>query len=116
MPVILGAGLSLSQLSSFWVPPQYSFLSIPQPKKPVCKKATTSVQLLEHSAAEEAGLQEGDVIVQLGDQPIGNTGDMSEFLLEHLPGETVTAVYFRGSTKITTEIALTDRGPDYGGF
>ncbi len=74
------------------------------------------VQLLEHSAAEEAGLQEGDVIVQLGDQPIGNTGDMSEFLLEHLPGETVTAVYFRGSTKITTEIALTDRGPDYGGF
>ena len=74
------------------------------------------VQLLKNSAAEEAGLQEGDVIVQLGDEPISNTGDMSEFLLEHLPGDTVTAVYFRGSTKITTDINLTDRGPDYGGF
>ena len=67
------------------------------------------VRVITGFAAEEAGLQEGDVIVQLGDEPIANTGEMSKFLLAHLPGETVTIVYFRGPDEITTEVTLGER-------
>ncbi len=68
------------------------------------------------TAAEEAGLQERDVIVRLGDEPIRNTGDLSRFLMAHLPGETVTVVYFRGGEEKTTEVTLQERpvGRPYG--
>ena len=53
-------------------------------------------RLIPGTAAEAAGLREGDVIVQMGDETITNTGELSYFLIDHLPGETVTVVYFRG--------------------
>jgi S1-C subfamily serine protease len=56
--------------------------------------------------AAEEGLQEGDVIVQLGDEPIANTGEMSKFLLLHPPGEAITVSYFRGPDRITVELTL----------
>ena len=56
--------------------------------------------------AAEAGLQEGDVIVQLGDEPIANTGEMSKFLLLHPPGGAITVSYFRGPDRITVELTL----------
>ena len=67
------------------------------------------VRVLPGTPAARAGLREQDVIVQLGDQPIDNTGELSKFLIAHLPGETVTLVYFRGPTKISTEITLGER-------
>ena len=66
-------------------------------------------RVLPGTPAARAGLREQDVIVQLGDQPIDNTGELSKFLIAHLPGETVTLVYFRGPTKISTEITLGER-------
>ena len=61
------------------------------------------------TAAAEAGLQERDVITHLGGQSIANTGELSKFLIAHQPGETVSMVYFRGQTKVTTEITLRGR-------
>lgn len=61
------------------------------------------------TAAAEAGLRERDVIIQLGGQSIANTGELSKFLIAHQPGETVSLVYFRGQTMITTEITLRGR-------
>ena len=63
------------------------------------------------TGAHAAGLQEGDVIVQLGNDPIRNTGEMSKFLLSHLPGETVYLAYFRLGVRIETEITLGTRPP-----
>ena len=60
-------------------------------------------------AADSAGLREADVIVELGDDSITNNGELSKFLLDHLPGETVRLVYYRGSTKVITEITLGER-------
>ena len=60
----------------------------------------------EGGAAEAAGLLPGDIIVQLGDDPIANTGELAKFLLAHPPGETVAVVFFRGSESITGEITL----------
>ena len=41
------------------------------------------VQVVPDSPAAKAGLQEEDVIVELGDEPIRNTGELSKFLIAH---------------------------------
>ena len=65
--------------------------------------------VLPGHAAEQAGLQEDDVVVQLGDKLIPNTGEMSKFLIAHPPGETVTIVFFRGEEERTTQLILGER-------
>ena len=67
------------------------------------------VRVLPGTPAARAGLSEEDVIVQLGEQPIDNTGELSRFLIAHLPGETVALIYFRGQTKVSTQITLGER-------
>ena len=47
-----------------------------------------------NSAARRAGLRDGDLLIQLDDRPISNTGDLSKFLLEHPPGDTVDATIY----------------------
>ena len=61
------------------------------------------------TAAEDIGMLEGDVIVQLGGTPIRNAGELSRFLLGHSAGETVAIVYYRGSAKVTAEVVLGTR-------
>ena len=61
------------------------------------------------SAADAVGLRRFDVIVQLGDEAIANNGELSKFLMAHLPGETVNLVYFRQETKISTQLTLGER-------
>lgn len=62
------------------------------------------VRVVGGPGADAAGLEEEDVIVQLRDEDIINTGEMSKFLLEHPPGSTVDLVYYRKGTSVTTEI------------
>jgi S1-C subfamily serine protease len=45
----------------------------------------------------------------MNDQPINNTGQLSQFLLEHLPGETVSVRFFRAGQEQTTEVVLGER-------
>ena len=61
------------------------------------------------SAADNAGLQAEDVIVQMEDQPILNTGELSKFLVAHPPGETVSVLFYRGTEQITVELTLGER-------
>jgi len=72
-------------------------------------KGVLVVRVFPDFPAAEAGLQEEDVIVQLGEEPIHNTGELSKFLLTHLPGKTVTVVFFRGSEQMTAQIILRER-------
>ena len=67
------------------------------------------VRVVPDSPAAKAGLQEEDVIVELGDEPIRNTGELSKFLIAHPPGDTVTVVYFRGSEKRSARVTLAER-------
>jgi len=73
------------------------------------RQGVLAVRVTPSFPAAEAGLQEEDVIVQLGEEPIHNTGELSKFLLIHLPGETITVVFFRGSEQMTTQIILRER-------
>ncbi len=67
------------------------------------------VQVVPDSPAAKAGLRDEDVIVQMGDEPIRNTGELSKFLIAHPPGDTVTVVYFRGSEKRSAQVTLAER-------
>ncbi len=67
------------------------------------------VAVASGSPADEAGLEEEDVIVQMGDQPIRNTGELSKFLIAHPPGETVAIVFFRGSEERTAQVTFAEQ-------
>jgi S1-C subfamily serine protease len=59
--------------------------------------------------ASLAGLQLGDVIVEMAGQPIPNTGQLSKFLISHLPGETVEITYYRGLDRRTLGLTLVEQ-------
>ena len=66
-------------------------------------------RVLEDSAAHVAGLQGEDVIVALGGEDIRNTGDLSKFLLENLPGDRVSVRIYRGDVVMETDAILGER-------
>ena len=66
-------------------------------------------RVVENSGAAVAGLQGEDVIVALGGRTIRNTGELSKFLLENLPGEQISVRIYRGSSEIETEAILGER-------
>ena len=68
-----------------------------------------AVQVVPDSPAAKAGLQEEDVIVQLGDDPIRNTGELSKFLIAHPPGESVSVLFFRRGSQSSIRVILGDR-------
>ena len=65
--------------------------------------------VLPGTAADNAGLREEDIIVQLEDFHIPNTGQLSKFLIAHIPGETVTVVFYRGGEEKTSQLTLGER-------
>ena len=66
-------------------------------------------RVIPGTPADASGLKAEDVIVRLGDEPIANNGELSKFLIAHLPGETVEVVIYRGSSELTTSITLDER-------
>ena len=65
------------------------------------------------TAAERAGLRQGDIIVRLGEVEITNAGELSKFLTAHPPGETIDVVFFRGSERTTVQnVTLGERPPE----
>ena len=65
------------------------------------------------SPADDAGLKQGDVIVQIGDTQIKNSGNVATAVRKHQPGEKVTVTYVRGSDRKNADVTLVQR-PDAG--
>ena len=63
----------------------------------------------EDSPAAKAGLQNGDVILQLGEYKIGSLRDYSNALKTYKPGDTTTIIYRRGEEELKGEITLQER-------
>lgn len=63
------------------------------------------------SPADDAGIQRGDVIVQIGDIPIKDGGSVATAVRKHRPDEKVTVTYVRGSDRKTADVTLVAR-PD----
>jgi len=60
----------------------------------------------KESAAEKAGLKEGDVITKIGDKKIETSDDLSKEIKSHKPGEKVSVTYLRDKkeNKATAEL------------
>jgi len=56
--------------------------------------------------AGQAGLQSGDVIVELAGEEIGNSGELFQALTDHRAGETVTVGFYRGDALMSAEVTL----------
>ena len=63
-------------------------------------------KVTEESAAEEAGLKEGDVIIAIDGKEMTKMADMQEYLAKKRPGDKVTVTYLRDKKKHTKSITL----------
>jgi serine protease Do len=63
------------------------------------------------SPADEAGLEEGDVIVQMDGEEVTNSAELLKAIHNRSIGQTVEIVYWRGDTRNTTEATLTESPP-----
>lgn len=60
----------------------------------------------ENSAAADANLKEGDVIVEINDRPINTVAQLQEAIATNRPGETVEVAYYRNGKLNKTEATL----------
>ena len=67
------------------------------------------VAVVPDTGAEEAGLQEADIIVELGGEEIASTAHLFRFLARHQAGETVSITYYRDGRERKGQITLGDR-------
>jgi S1-C subfamily serine protease len=62
--------------------------------------------------AEVAGLEEGDVIVRVGDEPVRSAEDLTGALAGFDPGDVVDVVVVNQEGTRTVEVTLSQRPPD----
>ncbi|MDX1912644.1 MAG: PDZ domain-containing protein [Saprospiraceae bacterium] len=73
------------------------------------EEAGVTVSITEGSGADKAGLQDGDMIFQLGDTPIADFEDISDFMEYTKPGDKVQVVYERNGKRNTVEVTLSEQ-------
>jgi 2-alkenal reductase len=61
------------------------------------------------SAAERAGLQDGDIITGINDTRIDANTSLRQLLLQYRPGDTVNLLVLRGGAERTIEVTLGER-------
>ena len=65
-------------------------------------------RVIDGFPAKKAGMRVEDVIVMMNQQEIQNNGDLSKFLIEHLPGESIEIKFYRNGKLMTREIILSE--------
>lgn len=61
------------------------------------------------SGADEAGIQDGDIILEIDGRRIDRENPFVELLFDHDPGDTVDVLVQRGDEQLTIEVTLTER-------
>ena len=61
------------------------------------------------SPAAEAGLEVGDVVVAVDDQPINGSGGLVGVIRDHSPGDKISIVVVRDGEEVTLTAALANR-------
>lgn len=62
--------------------------------------------VIADSAAEDAGLEEGDVITEFDGTPVSSVQELKDELAERLPGERVTLTILRGEESLSVRLTL----------
>jgi predicted metalloprotease with PDZ domain len=68
-------------------------------------------EVIDDSAAEEAGLERGDVIVSLDGESVGDFGDLHQLVSQFGPGETVRIGYLRDGDEQSVRVEMGRRPP-----
>lgn len=63
-------------------------------------------EVVERSAAMEAGLKEGDVIIKVNGNTVKNTGSMMEQMNKLRPGDVAEITYIRDNKTYTTKVTM----------
>ncbi len=58
------------------------------------------------SGAEEAGIQQGDVLIAVNDLPVGNTSELQEQVSKYRPGDKIKITAYRGKESIEFSVEL----------
>jgi putative serine protease PepD len=64
--------------------------------------------------ASRAGIEVGDIIVAIGDEPVESSQGVLERLLEHSPGDRVSVTVVRGEDALDLSITLGTRAAPVG--
>ena len=67
------------------------------------------VAIMPDSAADKAGMLEGDIILELGDQKITFDNSLGEEIIKYSPGEEVSIKILRGTEEININVILDER-------
>ncbi len=73
-------------------------------------KALEIEEVNEKSGAKEAGLQKGDVLLEIEGKPVRKIEEIAEALKDRKAGSTVKITYRRGKEKKTAEVRLAAKG------
>ena len=66
-------------------------------------------QVVPNSAADDAGLMDGDIVLSMSDQLLRNIGELSKFLISHQPGDVVNVTLLRDGEELIASITLGER-------
>jgi S1-C subfamily serine protease len=69
--------------------------------------------VIPSSPADNAGLQPGDVITRVNNQPINQPADLSAAIAHLHPGDQVQIEFVRGPSTYTTAVTLATTPPGY---
>jgi len=64
---------------------------------------------IPETPAAKAGLKEGDVLVQMGQDKLTGLTDLMDALAKHKPGDQVKIVFLRGSETMEADVTLAER-------
>jgi S1-C subfamily serine protease len=64
------------------------------------------VNLVSGGPAAQAGLQAGDVIIQIGSKAVNDTASLGDALSSYNPGQTVPVTVYRGNQQLTVNVTL----------
>lgn len=68
--------------------------------------------VIEGSAAEKAGLKEGDVVTEFNGKPVADSAHLRNLVAATAPGTAVTIVYFRDGSKKETHATILKAKPE----
>jgi len=71
-------------------------------------------QVVANSAAAQAGIKQGDVIVKFDDKDIASTADLQDVLLQKQPGDKATISFYEGSSEKTATVTLQEAAANQG--
>lgn len=75
------------------------------------EKGARIVEVSKESAAEKAGLKNGDIITKVGDKTIADSDALYEAIGKYNPGDKVTISYLRDGKELSASAVLGKRGP-----